>query len=215
MSERRNSTAARKQARPAARTAAKTVATQAPAKRAAKASAKAAPAPARPRARVSAKQAAADSAGDANAAQVLRQFRQVFNAVKTHFQRVERSSGLGGAQMWALNVVQSHPDMSVTELSRELDIHQSTASNLVKSLVDRGLVASVREGADRRVVRLRVLPAGNKLLKTARGPFTGVLPAALKQLDAATLRRLQQDLGKLIAVLGVDKRAGRIPLADW
>jgi DNA-binding MarR family transcriptional regulator len=215
MSERRNSTAARKQARPAARTAAKTVATKAPAKRAAKAAAKPPTAPLKARTRVNAKQAAADSAGDANAAQVLRQFRQVFNAVKTHFQRVERSSGLGGAQMWALNVVQSHPDMSVTELSRELDIHQSTASNLVKSLVDRGLVASVREGADRRVVRLRVLPAGNKLLKTARGPFTGVLPAALKQLDAATLRRLQQDLGKLIAVLGVDKRAGRIPLADW
>jgi len=32
-----------------------------------------------------------------NAAQALRQFRVVFNAVRTHFGQVEQESGLGGA----------------------------------------------------------------------------------------------------------------------
>jgi DNA-binding MarR family transcriptional regulator len=158
--------------------------------------------------------AAEAGAHDAAAAHVLRQFRQVFNAVKTHFQQVERNTGLGGAQMWALSVVQARPTLSVTELAQEMDIHQSTASNLVKGLVERGLVLSEREGADRRVTRLRVLPPGARVLRGARGPFAGVLPGALRQLDAATLKRLQQDLTKLIGVLGVDKRAGRIPLSD-
>lgn len=33
---------------------------------------------------------------------VLRQFRIVFNAVRSHFRQVEREAGIGGAQLWAL-----------------------------------------------------------------------------------------------------------------
>ena len=90
---------------------------------------------------------------------VLRQFRVVFNAVKTHFRQVEREAGVGGAQLWALSVIDRRPGIGVTDLARELDIHQSTASNLIKSLVERGLVATSREGTDRRSVSLRVQPA--------------------------------------------------------
>src|SRR3990167_10270887 len=60
------------------------------------------------------------------AAVVLRQFRVVFNAVKTHFQHVERQAGVGGAQLWALSVVAGHPGIGVGELALKMDIHQST-----------------------------------------------------------------------------------------
>jgi len=47
------------------------------------------------------------------------------------------------------------------------------------------------------------------------GPFTaGLLPAALHSLDAATLARLQEDLGALIVALDADERGARIPLAE-
>ena len=39
------------------------------------------------------------------AALALRGFRQVFNAVKTHFRQLENRSGLGGAQIWALSII--------------------------------------------------------------------------------------------------------------
>src|SRR3954470_752075 len=116
------------------------------------------------------------------ATRVLRQFRVVFNAVKAHFRQVEREAGVGGAQLWALSVIEQRPGIGVTELSRELDIHQSTASNLLKSLVERGLVATSREGMDRRSVALRILPAGVDVLRSAPMPFTGVLPDALSSL---------------------------------
>ncbi|HBZ08040.1 MAG TPA: MarR family transcriptional regulator, partial [Massilia sp.] len=70
---------------------------------------------------------------------VLRQFRIVFNAVKNHFRQVERDAGLGGAQLWALSVIAQSPGIGVTDLARALDIHQSTASNLVRALGSRGL----------------------------------------------------------------------------
>lgn len=149
------------------------------------------------------------------AGRVLRRFRLVFNAVKSHFQRVERRTGVGGAQLWALSVVQSHPDIGVGGLALAMDIHQSTASNLVRVLVERGLVVAARGGGgDRRTVQLRLLPAGTQLLKRAPGPATGVLPQALASLDARTLARLDKDLGRLIEVLHADERAAGIPLAE-
>jgi DNA-binding MarR family transcriptional regulator len=150
---------------------------------------------------------------DDPADRVLRQFRQVFNAVKGHFQRVERSAGLGGAQVWALSVIHAAPDAGVGALAAAMNIHQSTASNLVRSLVDRALVAATRDAVDRRIVRLRVLPAGIRVLQRSPGPFAGVLPEALSALDSRTLKRIEADLAKLIDVLKPGVKAARIPLA--
>lgn len=148
------------------------------------------------------------------AAQVLRRFRLVFNAVKTHFQQVEKKAGVGGAQLWALSIVRDHPDIGVNELAKSMDIHQSTASNLVKTLIGRELVAGAKQGPDRRAVQLRILPAGSAVLRRAPGPLTGVLPQALASLDARTLRRLDADLAKLITALNADERAANIPLGQ-
>jgi DNA-binding MarR family transcriptional regulator len=148
------------------------------------------------------------------ATRVLRQFRIVFNAVKTHFRQVEREAGVGGAQLWALSVIERRPGIGVTDLARELDIHQSTASNLIKSLVERNYVAARREGADRRSVALHPLPDGLAVLRNAPLPFAGVLPEALSSLDADTLARLEADLGKLIAVLEADEAAANVLLAQ-
>ncbi len=148
------------------------------------------------------------------AAQVLRRFRLVFNAVKSHFQQVERSAGVGGAQLWALSIIHARPGLGVSELARAMDVKQSTASNLVKALVERGLIVASREAADRRAVQLRLQPAGRKVLRQAPGPFTGVLPQALASLDAQTLERLDADLERLIAVLGVDAQGAKVPLGQ-
>jgi DNA-binding MarR family transcriptional regulator len=151
---------------------------------------------------------------DARAAQVLRRFRIVFNAVKTHFREVEKTAGLAGAQLWALSVVRGNAGIGVSDLARAMDVHQSTASNLVKSLLEQGLIAADRTGPDRRAVQLHVSSKGLRLLKKAPGPFAGVLPDALSSLDKNTLARLDRDLGALIELLGSGQRGARIPLGD-
>lgn len=148
------------------------------------------------------------------AVRVLRRFRLVFNAVKTHFQQVEKKAGVGGAQIWALSVVRAQPGIGVNALAAAMDIHQTTASNLVKALVNAQMLAADKNGADRRTVQLRVLPAGTRVLRKAPGPFAGVLPEALARLDPDTLGRLDHDLSTLIAELGVDDKAAGIPLAQ-
>lgn len=147
-------------------------------------------------------------------AQVLRRFRVVFNAVKSHFQQIEKQAGVGGAQLWALSVIGANPDIGVNNLAKAMDVHQTTASNLVKSLVLSEMIAAEKKGADRRAVQLRILPAGRRVLRKAPGPFAGVLPDALARLDAETLARLDQDLALLIKLLAADERAASIPLAQ-
>ncbi len=141
---------------------------------------------------------------DESATRVLRRFRVVFNAVKMHFREVEKKAGIAGAQVWALSVVHEQPGIGVGELARNMDIHQSTASNLVKPLIEAGLMAAERSGADRRAVQLKATARGQRILRKAPGPFTGVLPDALQSLDQPTLARLERDLGKLARVLGAD-----------
>lgn len=153
-------------------------------------------------------------AADNDAAQVLRQFRIVFNAVRHHFRRVENASGLGGAQIWALGLVAASPGLRVNALAAAMDIHQSTASNLLRGLTERGLLRAEREAADRRSVKLHLTATGQAALDRAPGPHAGVLPDALAQLDPATLAHLSAGLEQLIATLQADEEAGRLPLAQ-
>ncbi|MBW8901626.1 MAG: MarR family winged helix-turn-helix transcriptional regulator [Burkholderiaceae bacterium] len=151
---------------------------------------------------------------DEAAVAVLRQFRQVFNAVKSHFQQVEKTVGMGGAQVWALSVVREQPGIGVGALARAMSIHQSTASNLVRTLIDREMLVAVKQGADRRAVQLNLLPAGARVLRNAPGPFAGLLPDVLKALPPETLARLQADLDQVIVKIAADEAAGHVPLSQ-
>ena len=95
-----------------------------------------------------------------------------------------------------------------------MDIHQSTASNLLKPLIEAGMVVAERAQADRRALRLRITARGLAVLRKAPGPAAGMLPDALSKLDLETLDRLDRDLEDLIAVLHADKRAAKVPLGQ-
>lgn len=148
------------------------------------------------------------------AARVLRRFRQVFTATRAHYQQMEKHVGIGGAQVWALGIIGAQPGIGVGGLARAMHVHQSTASNLVRALVDRGLVVTAREGVDRRAVQLRLLPAGTELLARAPGPYTGLLVQALDRMDTATLARLEVDLTRLAQVMGIGDDAPALPIAQ-
>lgn len=161
--------------------------------------------------------AAADQTGalpHVTADRVLQQFRIVFNAVKTHFQQVERQSGVGGAQVWALSLIRDRPGIGVGDLAIALNVRQPTASNLVRNLAQQELIVVRREGPDRRAVQLHATTEGRKVLRRTTGPFAGVLPEALVTLEEESLEQLEKHLGVLIKHLGADERSATKPLAQ-
>jgi DNA-binding MarR family transcriptional regulator len=144
---------------------------------------------------------------------VLRQFRSVFSSVRKHFQTMEKSAGIGGAPIWAMHLIAKQPGIGVTQLSQAMDVHQSTASNLVRGLVKAGYIISEKSAHDKRVVELYALPDGQKLLKKVPGPYSGVLPQALSELDAQTLLELERNLEALLQRMDIDERSAQTPMA--
>ncbi len=149
------------------------------------------------------------------AVESLRRFRQIFAAVRTHFRQVEQVTGTGAAQLRALSLLRERPGLRISELAQAMDIHQSTASNLVKTLVDRKLVSGLRSGQDARVLHLNLQPAGERVLQCLQGQhYIGVLPQALQTLPARALKRMNADLDLLLAAMQADHAAAKSPLTS-
>jgi DNA-binding MarR family transcriptional regulator len=147
--------------------------------------------------------------------EVLRQFRIIFRSIKRHFQAIERECGISGSQLWALSVVTGEAGIRVTGLARQMSIHQSTASNLVESLVRRGLVERRRSNGDQRVVELHATRVGKAAVRKAPQPLEGLLPDALRKLRPETLATLHGHLDELLSTMKArDRAAAFVPLAD-
>ncbi|MBL8525028.1 MAG: MarR family transcriptional regulator [Betaproteobacteria bacterium] len=139
---------------------------------------------------------------------VLKQFRIVIRNIKTHYQDVEKSIGVSGAQLWALSVVAEKPGIKVGELASELAIHQSTASNLIERLTQLGFIERRREDSDQRVVSVYLTQQGESAIRQAPKPAIGLLQNALLTMDEGDLADLHESLHKLITAIGHKGRAG-------
>lgn len=144
---------------------------------------------------------------------VLKQFRSVFSAIKQHFQQVEDICRISGAQLWALAVVVRQPGLRVSDLAKNMAIHQSTASNLIERLAELKMLKKTRSEQDQRVVHLHPTPEGVNLIGKAPQPFEGALPEALRQMAPEELGQLHALLGKLLTILDTPENDS-IPLAQ-
>lgn len=167
------------------------------------------PAPVKRTAARSSRSKTASAAHQTVRVEVLRKFREVFSAVRFHFDEVSKQLGVTGTELWAMWELQQNPSQRVSDLAARLSVRQSTVSNLIERLENLGLATRVREDADRRVVRLKLTAEGRKTLRRAPAPARGVLPDALEQLTQADLERLRDALGMLLSQI-----ATRVPGAE-
>ena len=133
--------------------------------------------------------------------QTLQLFRTIVGSARSHDADIRRLAGIPGAQLWALSEIARQESISVNALSERMALHQTTASNLVNALAKHKLIRRVRDEGDQRIVRLHVAPEGRRLLHRAPGPYAGLLPDALSQLEADQLDQLARSLSVLVGVL--------------
>jgi len=132
----------------------------------------------------------------------LQCLRTIFGTARTYDAEVRRSAGVSGSQLWALSEVarsRGRQKITVNGLSVQMALHQTTTSNLVNSLVERGLIRRDRDAADQRVVHLSPTAQGRQLLLRTPGPHAGLLVDALRQLDDSHLQRLSESLESVVA----------------
>jgi DNA-binding MarR family transcriptional regulator len=147
--------------------------------------------------------------------ETLKKFRQLFQAVQQHSQRVESQCGVSSAQLWALWQISETPGIRVSDLAQTMSIHQSTASNLLDKLDKSGFIRKDRNGSDQRVVRIYLTDEGQTVVDKAPKPARGILQNALFSLPEELLRSLDQDLGRLLEGMKVkDESTAMEPLSS-
>ena len=105
---------------------------------------------------------------------------------------------LSSSQLWALSEIAGQPGLVVNGLSERMALHQTTASNLVNSLVRKKLIRRARDTDDQRVVHLHPTAGGEKVLQRLPAPHSGVLVDALKRMPANELQTLGSALRALV-----------------
>jgi MarR family transcriptional regulator, organic hydroperoxide resistance regulator len=138
---------------------------------------------------------------DGLALEVLGKFREIFRAAKLASPDTARAAGVTAAELWALAELHRHPGARVSDLTVLLSLRQSTVSNLVERLAQAKLVSRRRNDPDRRVVRLYLTRAGERLIGRAPAAARAVLPDALERLSTDELRHLDAQLARLLLAM--------------
>ena len=126
---------------------------------------------------------------------------RLVRAVQTGMQNIGGNHGLSGSQLWALWQISAQPGQRVTELAEAMQIHPSTASNLLDKLEARGLVRRERRDVDTRVVRLHLAEAGVNLVAKIPGPMQGRLRQALQDVPAPVLAGLSSGVTTVLELM--------------
>ena len=90
--------------------------------------------------------------------------RHVNNVIRRAGRKILSEFDMTPPQLNALLQLQHHGNLTIGELSEKLYLAFSTATDLINRMERNELVARERDIADRRVVRLRILPKGTQLL---------------------------------------------------
>jgi len=144
---------------------------------------------------------------------ILKNLRIIFRSIQTHSRLVEKETGVSSAQLWMMWEIFNTPGLKVTELASALSIHQSTCSNILDKLQQKGLIKRERSGPDQRVVHLHLTAKGAKLLAKAPRPAQGAIADVLQRLPDDVLSRMDSSLTELIGALHItDKDAELKPL---
>ncbi|MBA8887872.1 DNA-binding MarR family transcriptional regulator [Dokdonella fugitiva] len=146
---------------------------------------------------------------------LLAKFRIILQSTRQHYQAIQDSVGIGGAQLQALAIVAAQPNVGISALARAMLIRQPTASNLVEQLVTLGLLQKKKSGVDQRASELTITPKARRLLARAPGPIVGILADALASLSPSARTMLGRSLDAVLqAMKSRDDSARFRPLAD-
>ena len=107
--------------------------------------------------------------------------------------------GLTGMQFAALKHLAEGAARTAADLSRFMQYDTGAMTRIVDRLEQRGLVRRERCRDDRRVVFLRVAPAGRAQLPRLLAIATRVLEAHLAGFSATEVAALKEYLGRMIA----------------
>jgi DNA-binding MarR family transcriptional regulator len=142
-----------------------------------------------------------DTADISDARAIMDGLRRIVQALRKASTDSTGKSGLTAAQTFLLRTLQAHAGASVNDLATLTRTHQSSVSEVISRLEEKGLVDRRPAAEDRRRVELRLTPAGEALVNQhGRTPQEEMLEA-IDTLPPETRKSLAQGLRALAAAV--------------
>lgn len=123
--------------------------------------------------------------------------RSVSTILKKRGRDILGNFDITNPQFDALLVLREFGELTMGELCSKMFLACSTATDLIDRMERNGLIERVRDTADRRVIRLKVLPKGNQVIDEVLEARRNYLATILSELDVADKERLIQAIDQL------------------
>jgi DNA-binding MarR family transcriptional regulator len=127
------------------------------------------------------------------------------------FSREPGSSDLTKQQFTVLAAVEQNEGMSQTDLVAITGIDRSTLAEMIRRMIDKGLLDRERTEADQRANAVRIAMAGKKALRGARSASDRVERALLAGLNAADRTRFLKMLSTVVSQAESEGSSGSEP----
>jgi DNA-binding MarR family transcriptional regulator len=128
---------------------------------------------------------------------IIADFRAAMTMLKCASSERVLRLGLSMAQLHILHTIQRYGEMPMSRLADVLNVSLSNATGLVDRIEERGLVERTRVPEDRRVVLIRITPAGERVLGEIDALSDDLLRSVLGNLDRAKLAGVRQAVAAL------------------
>jgi len=124
---------------------------------------------------------------DETRAAILADLRASFGELKCIGSERLVRLGISMSQLHVMHLLERHGELAMSRLADMLDVSFSAATGLVDRIEERGFVERIRVPEDRRVVLVRITPAGRQMLEDVEIVRTEIIQLVLDQLDPSQL----------------------------
>lgn len=136
---------------------------------------------------------------------VLDGIRFIVHRLRTSSREAERRIGLSAAQLFVLQQISEHDDLSINDLAARTYTHQSSVSVVVSRLVRRGLARRRPAPGDARRSALSLSDKGRRLLAVAPETTQTDIIHALKRLPDRRRREFAQVMRQMTHFMGAGR----------
>jgi len=100
-------------------------------------------------------------------------------------------------QLYYIELINKSEGISVSELSKKLNIKKSTVSIAVNQLIDLDIVSKIRSEEDKRFYFLQLTPKGKKIMQMHMQVHKNTIKKILKVLTQEEVAKFIQIVGKI------------------
>ena len=133
--------------------------------------------------------------------ELLVSIRKITRAIDLHSKYLKKEFGLTIPQLVILQEVVNRREISVTDLSRTIDLSQATVTDVVNRLVKNRFVSKEKSEKDKRMVMIKPLQKSMDLLNQAPPPLQEVFTRRFEALENWEQQMLLSSLQRIVSMM--------------